>query len=70
MDTRSHTHIRRTVPLRLKLSPEMARRLDGIARPRGVTAATLGALAVGEYVERTERAAGSSSGTGQPGGVE
>lgn len=56
MDTNSRSHIRRTVPLRVKLSPEMAQRLEGIARPRGVTAATLGALIVGEYVDRTERA--------------
>jgi predicted transcriptional regulator len=48
-------HIRRTVPLRIKLSPEMATRLDAIARPRGLTPATMGAFMVGEYVERFER---------------
>lgn len=55
METTEHQHIRRTVPLRVKLSPEVAARLDAIARPRGLTAATMGALAVGEYVERYER---------------
>lgn len=55
MVTQSTQHIRRTVPLRVKLAPDMAARLDSIARPRGVTSATLAALIVGEYVERAER---------------
>ncbi|MCL2160969.1 MAG: hypothetical protein FWH56_03660 [Betaproteobacteria bacterium] len=55
MVTQTKELIRRTVPLRVKLSPVVAERLDAIARPRGLTAATLGALAVGEYVERYER---------------
>jgi predicted transcriptional regulator len=55
MVTETKEHIRRTVPLRVKLSPDVATRLDTIARPRGLTPATLGALAVGEYVERYER---------------
>lgn len=55
MVTQAKQHIRRTVPLRVKLSPDMAARLDSIARPRGVTSATLAALIVGEYVERAER---------------
>jgi predicted DNA-binding protein len=55
MVTPTKEHIRRTVALRVKLSPKVAERLDAISRPRGLTAATLGALAVGEYVERYER---------------
>jgi len=55
MVTESKQHVRRTVPLRVKLSPDIAGRLDAIARPRGLTAATLGALAVGDYVQRYER---------------
>jgi predicted transcriptional regulator len=54
MVTETKEHVRRTVPLRIKLSPDVATRLDAIARPRGLTPATLGALAVGEYVERYE----------------
>jgi hypothetical protein len=53
--TQTQEHIRRTIPLRVKLSPSVAARLDAIARPRGLTSATIGALAVGEYVERYER---------------
>lgn len=56
MGTQAREHIRRTVPLRVKLAPSVAERLDAIARPRGLTAATFGALAVGEFVERMERA--------------
>lgn len=52
MVTETKQHIRRTVPLRVKLSPEIATCLDSIARPRGLTSATLGALAVGDYVQR------------------
>jgi predicted transcriptional regulator len=55
MVTQTKQHIRRTVPLRVKLSPDMAARLNNIASLRGLTAATFGALAVGEYVERAER---------------
>jgi predicted transcriptional regulator len=55
MVTSSKEHIRRTVPLRVKLSPDIAGKLDAIARPRGLTAATMGALAVGEFVEKYER---------------
>jgi predicted transcriptional regulator len=55
MVTQSTQHIRRTVPLRVKLAPDMAARLKSIAEPRGVTSATLAALIVGEYVERAER---------------
>lgn len=55
MVTQSTQHIRRTVPLRVKLAPDMAARLKSIAEPRGVTSATLAALIVGEYVERVER---------------
>jgi hypothetical protein len=55
MVTQSKEYIRRTVPLRVKLSPDMAARLESISRPRGVTAATLAALIVGEYVDRVER---------------
>lgn len=55
MVTQAREHIRRTVPLRVKLSPSVAERLDAIARPRGMTAATMGAFAVGEFVERIER---------------
>ena len=61
MVTQSTQHIRRTVPLRLKLSSDMAARVDSIARPWGVTSATLGALIVGEFVERYERAKGKLS---------
>jgi hypothetical protein len=55
MVTQSTEHIRRTVPLRVKLAPDMAARLNSIAQPRGVTSATLAALIVGEYVARVER---------------
>jgi predicted transcriptional regulator len=55
MVTQAKQHIRRTVPLRVKLAPDMAARLKSIAEPRGVTSATLAALIVGEYVERAER---------------
>lgn len=55
MVTQSTQHIRRTVPLRAKLAPDMAARLKLIAEPRGVTSATLAALIIGEYVERVER---------------
>lgn len=55
MVTQSKQHIRRTVPLRVKISPEVSARLDAIALPRGLTPATMGALAVGEFVERYER---------------
>jgi predicted transcriptional regulator len=53
--TQAQEPIRRTVPLNIKISPRVAARLDAIARPRGLTSATMGALAVGEYVERYER---------------
>jgi predicted transcriptional regulator len=55
MVTQTQEPIRRTVPVRVKVSPDVATRLDAIARPRGLTSATLAALAVGEYVERYER---------------
>lgn len=69
MVTQARVHIRRTVPLRVKLAPSVAERLDAIARPRGMTAATMGALAVGEFVERIDRVIRAENG-GISNGVE
>lgn len=46
---------RRVAEVRVKLQPEMAARLDEIAKRRGVPSATLAALVIGEYVERYDQ---------------
>lgn len=46
---------RRTYEVRVKLQPEMAARLEELARCRGVPPATLAALVLGEYVDRCEK---------------
>ena len=46
---------RRICEVRVKLQPEMAARLDEIAKRRGVPSATLAALVLGEFVERYDQ---------------
>lgn len=55
MTTERENTRRRISEVRVKLQPEMAARLDEIAKRRGVPAATLGALVLGEFVERYDQ---------------
>jgi len=47
--------INRTRSVRIRLSVSMFERLDGLANAVGMPVATLGAMAVGQYVARQER---------------
>jgi len=46
---------RRTVEVRVKLSPAMAEEFGSIAADRGALPATLAAIAIGEYVEKVRQ---------------
>lgn len=48
---------RRVAEVRVKLQPELLEAFDRIAARRGLPAATLGAVVLGEYVEKQGRAA-------------
>lgn len=48
---------RRTVEVRLKLSPALAEEFAALAESRGLLPATLGAVVVGEYVEANRQKA-------------
>lgn len=47
----------RVAEVRVKLQPELLQQFDQIAQRRGVPAATLAALVIGEYVEKQGEAA-------------
>lgn len=46
---------RRSVEVRVKLSPSLAERFSSIAERRGLAPATLAAVALGEYVEAQDQ---------------
>lgn len=48
---------RRSVEVRVKLSPALSERFNSIAERRGLPPATLAAVALGEYVEAQEQKA-------------